>query len=233
MTDNYINIPKWHILDTDGIVIKESGDRLINIPSENPRIITESCYYNRGISGAIKDCYMRQSVYELLIRALSFLPEGYGFKVYDAWRPYEVQRFLYDEQVEKLCGQGLDAEAAGEQAKQFVSYPETDPLKPYVHSTGGAVDLTVIDEKGCELNMGTDFDDFTDLAFTDSFEESAETEIRNNRRLLYNAMIKAGFTNYPSEWWHYDYGDFFWAAETKRKISLFGGIYETSEGKQA
>ncbi len=233
MTDNYISIPEWHITDPDGIELKENGDSLINIAFKNPRIISEPCYYNRGIRGAIKECYIRQSVYELLLKALGFLPEGYGFKIYDSWRPYEVQRFLYDEQVEKLCRQGYTIEKAKQEAKEFVSYPEKDPMKPYVHSTGGAVDLTVIDEKGNELPMGTDFDDFTSLAYTDAFESGEDETVKNNRRLLYNAMIKTGFTNYPSEWWHYDYGDFFWAAETKRKISLFGGIYETSEGKQA
>lgn len=219
-------IPQLHNISTDNIAVRENGDCLIDISSGNPRIIIEPAYYNRKIPGATEKCYMRESVYHRLLDALEYLPDGYGLKIFDAWRPYEVQRFLYDEQVNKLLKEeALNPTEAMEKAKQFVSYPEKDPLKPFVHATGGAVDLTVIDENNAELDMGTCFDDFSALAATDSFENSADDKVKNNRRLLYSAMISAGFTNYPYEWWHYDYGDLFWAAEKNSEETLFGGKY--------
>lgn len=60
--------------------------------------------------------------------------------------------------------------------------------------------------------MGTLFDDFTNRAWSNHFESYEDCEdVKKNRRILYNVMIMAGFTNLPSEWWHYDYGDKFWA----------------------
>ena len=109
-------------------------------------------------------------------------------------------------------------------ASLFVSYPSEDPDCPFVHSTGGAVDLTIVDPEGRELDMGTGFDDFSDAANTAYFEKNGSQEIRDNRRLLYNVMLAAGFTNYPSEWWHYDFGDRFWAA-IKNTDSIYQGIY--------
>lgn len=74
--------------------------------------------------------------------------------------------------------------------------------------------------------MGTLFDDFTDRAWTDHFENYEDNEdVRKNRRLLYNAMIEAGFTNLSSEWWHYDYGDKFWAYFTGN-TAMFEGIID-------
>ena len=227
MQVSFISIPCCHRIDTDSILTEENGETLINITSENPRIIFEPKYYNSGIVGSVKDCYVRESVYQRLLSALEFLPEGYGFKIFDAWRPYAVQKFLFDKQVDYLCvSEGLDINTAQEQAKKFVSFPVKDSSVPFVHSTGGAVDLTVIDNNRKELNMGTGFDDFTDSTATDYFEKTLNDEIKNNRRLLYSVMIKAGFTNYPSEWWHYDYGDAFWAAENGSGIAFFGGIFE-------
>lgn len=224
--ENCKRIPRWHELNTDHVTVKENENALINIVFKNPRIVYEPHYYNRAIKGATKDCYMRESVYRLLLNALDRLPVGYGFKIFDAWRPYEVQKFLYDEQVDKLCKkEKLSTEEAKEQAKRFVSYPDRDLLRPYVHATGGAIDLTIIDKNNQELDMGTKFDDFSSLSATDSFESSSNEQVKKNRRLLYSVMTEAGFTNYPSEWWHYDYGDPFWAAEKRMAESLFGGIY--------
>lgn len=222
-----VSIPPWHEIDADRIVVTENGDRLIKVDFANVGIVYAPRYFNLGIPGAIKDCYMRESVYQRLLVALGLLPSGLKFKVFDAWRPYEVQKYLYDEQVKKLCEiDGIPFEEAQNRAKRFVSFPTTDALKPFVHSTGGAIDLTITDSDNNDLNMGTSFDVFTESSATDSFEASLDSEVKENRRLLYSVMTEAGFTNYPSEWWHYDYGDSFWAAETNKTHSLFGGIYK-------
>lgn len=221
-------MPKWHEINTSKIIVSDNGDSLINLSAySNSRIFFEPKYYNRKIPGSIKECYIRSEVYERLNNALRFLPAGYGFKIFDAWRPFEVQKYLYDEQVSRLISEkNVSGDIACVNAKRFVSFPSSDPKKPFVHSTGGAVDLTIIDNHNFELDMGTDFDCFSVSAAIDAFEGSQKFEIRNNRRMLYGAMTSAGFSNYPSEWWHYDYGDSFWAAECNLSISLYGGIYK-------
>ena len=65
--------------------------------------------------------------------------------------------------------------------------------------------VTIVDNFGNEINMGTEFDCFKDTANTNYYElNNINDEIRNNRRLLYNAMLQAGFTNLPTEWWHFE-----------------------------
>ncbi len=125
-----------------------------------------------------------------------------------------------------MSEKGVDLEKANLLARQFVSYPDENPLKPFVHSTGGALDLNIVDCNGQELDMGTDFDDFTSNAYTSAFENRKTFEAFENRRMLFDVMISAGFTNYPSEWWHYDYGDLFWAVETGTDCAMYGGVFE-------
>lgn len=117
---------------------------------------------------------------------------------------------------------------------KFVSDPVPDTKVPPAHTTGGAIDLTLLDPEGRELPMGCGFDAFTDKTCAAYFEapehvQGAEDEqVRENRRLLYYAMIDAGFTNLPSEWWHYDYGDRFWAYYRKQP-AIYEGVFTREE----
>lgn len=99
---------------------------------------------------------------------------------------------------------------------------------PPVHTTGGAVDLTILDNYGRELDMGSFFDEFTDRTYTAYYENEKNVLVKNNRRLLYNIMTTVGFTNLPSEWWHYDYGDRFWAFY-KKEPTLYRGVFTKAE----
>ena len=123
---------------------------------------------------------------------------------------------------------GLTDEEIDFKTSFFVSKPSYDASNPSLHNTGGAIDLTLVTSDGYGLNMGTLFDDFTERAWTNHFETyTSNSEVQCNRRILYNAMIKAGFTNLPSEWWHYDYGTKFWAYFTGNN-ALYKGIIDAT-----
>ena len=222
-------IPNQLFADPNHIDIVSIEDPLICISDIFQDIMVfQPKYYECGIPGAIPQIYVRKTVSEMLLSAARALPAGFKLKIFDAWRPFAVQKALYDDYFSNLR-QAFEGKLKSDaelhkMASLFVSYPSTDPNSPFVHSTGGAVDLTIVDPSGKELNMGTDFDEFSDAAHTAYFETGSDIEIRDNRRLLYHTMLSAGFTNYPSEWWHYDYGDRFWAAITNRK-SIYPGIY--------
>lgn len=222
-------IPDNVLPDTSNIKIIPIDEPLVCISDKFRDIMVfESQYFKRGIPGAIRQIYVRKTVAEMLLKAAQALPAGYKLKIFDAWRPVAVQKALFDEYYASLVREFKDSGKSEAELKEmallFVSYPSEDPGCPFAHATGGAVDLTIVDAAGRELNMGTDFDDFSDAANTVYFENTSLHEIRDNRRLLYNAMLSAGFTNFPSEWWHYDFGDRFWAATTNRE-SVYTGIY--------
>lgn len=192
--------------------------------------LVDSQYYKQGIVGAYKDCYARESVVERLKQAQSYLPNGLRFMIYDAYRPISVQQHLWDYYRAEVVSKNpeLTEEEIDFKTSFFVSKPSYDVNNPSLHNTGGAIDLTLVSKDGNVLNMGTEFDDFTDRAWTNHFEEYADNnEVRENRRILYNAMLQAGFTNLPSEWWHYDYGTKFWGYFTGND-ALYKGIIETN-----
>ena len=185
-----------------------------------------------GMKYAEKQCFVRKEVFEMLQNASTMLPDGYKFRILDAWRPFQFQKELYEFYAQDIIKEfGLE-DCTEEQKKsvitKFVSNPIEDKDCPPVHTTGGAIDLTILDATGKELEMGTGFDDFSDRAYTAAFESEKDKVIRNNRRMLYRVMISVGFTNLPSEWWHYDYGDRFWAYY-KQQSSIYRGVFTKEE----
>jgi zinc D-Ala-D-Ala dipeptidase len=108
--------------------------------------------------------------------------QGYGLKVWDAYRPYSVTERFWEMVKDE----------------RYVA----NPSKASGHNRGIAVDLTIIElATGKELDMGTGFDNFTDTAhhtFT-----NLSPQVLRNRRLLRDAMESSGFVAFESEWWHY------------------------------
>lgn len=186
-------------------------------------------YAKRSIPGAVAECHVRPEVHRRLLQVARSLPAGLSLVVLDAWRPWRVQQYLFDTlfaAIRERHGE-LDNDAVLARTREFVSLPSRDPAAPSPHLTGGAVDVTLCDENGLQLEMGTAFDEAVPASHSDYFERHAPTDdtqrlARDNRRLLYHAMSEAGFTNLPSEWWHYDFGDQLWAWYRGEREALYG-----------
>ena len=186
-----------------------------------------------GMKYAEESCLMRKEAAEKLYEAAANLPAGYRFRIWDAWRPFALQHELYevnyDHIVREFHLENVSEEERRAVIRGFVSEPIPDRKQPPVHTTGGAIDLTILDENGNELDMGTGFDDFTEATRTDYFESGeGNAQVRDNRRLLYSLMTEAGFTNLSSEWCHYDYGDRFWA-QNKELPAIYEGVFTKEE----
>lgn len=187
----------------------------------------DSQYYKQGIRGSYPDCYARKSAAERLLKAQSYLPEGIYLKIYDAYRPVMVQQSIWDKFRAKIAAEHPEYtdDELDTATMCFVARPSHDPERLPLHSTGGAVDLTLVYEDGEELDMGTAFDCFREVANSAYFETNSENlTARENRRLLCDVMGKAGFTNLPSEWWHFDYGTRFWAKLGGHEKALYKGV---------
>lgn len=177
--------------------------------------------YNQAIKGAIPSVLLRESVAARVARANASLAEsGLAFHVLDGYRSIATQvglwHFFWD-YIAKRKPSLTEAEIE-RQTLTYVSDPRgfsrDDPRTWPLHSTGGAVDLTLCDASGELLDLGTGFDAPTEMAATAWFEEAlARGEIAPgdarlcHRRTLYWTMREAGFTNYINEWWHFDWGD--------------------------
>lgn len=129
------------------------------------------------------ECYLRFKTVKKLIDAnLEFQKLGYSIKIFDCYRPLDVQKKMW-----KIVPNA-----------DYVA----DPKKGSIHNRGGAVDLTLIDKSGKELDMGTKFD-FFGIEASHNYKNLSE-EILNNRILLKKIMLENGFKSFDSEWWHYN-----------------------------
>lgn len=162
---------------------------LVEVRSRIPDAIVDLRY-------ATPDNFMRKQVYpaharcllvpealELLVKAADALrAQGYRLKLWDCYRPHSVQYELW----KVVSTPGLVA----------------DPKKGSVHNRGAAVDLTLTDQDGNELELPTGYDDFS-KASRHAYQGGSERS-RKNRALLTAAMEAAGFKRNPMEWWHWD-----------------------------
>ena len=209
-----------------------TAEPLAHIRDDLPRICCAPQYWQMNLPGAMKECWVRQTVLnKLLAAADSLAAYDRTLIVWDAWRPVAVQQALYDEYQARLrrSHPHLSPSELDALTREFVALPSLNPLRPSPHFTGGALDVTLADTSGVELPLGTPYDDFSPRAYTRYFEEleqerpltAEETVCRDNRRLLYHAMTAQGFTNYEAEWWHFDYGNRLWANITG-KDAVYG-----------
>ena len=92
--------------------------------------------------------------------------------------------------------------------------------------SGAAVDLTLIDRSGAQLDMGTPIDASPEESDNACYfaANNITPQARKNRDLLASALSAAGLVNYPTEWWHWSYGDRYWALMTQRTHALFGPV---------
>ena len=200
------SIPELEFPGTDYDALFVEEDELQEI-CETERIIVEPFYKMAGYKNANSKLFTRPLVYEKLLKISELLPNDFKLKIWDAWRPFNLQVELYRGYRKGIIKDyHLENASFAEQEKvvtKFVSYPEKNEINPPVHTTGGAVDLTIVDSNNIELDMGTKFDSFEKNAVIFYYEKCQDKDallcIRNNRRLLYNLMIQNGFTNLPSE----------------------------------
>ena len=167
-------------------------------------------------------------MYSRLKQALNLLPKKYSFILYDGYRPFQVQQYLYTfflEQIKTNYPNFTEEQILTETLK-YVAFPSLDPIHPVPHLTGGAIDLTLGDLDGNTLDLGTVFDELDKKSSTRYFEHHPEenAEALMHRRLLYNCMTDVGFANYSEEWWHYDFGNTTWAKGVDAGEALYGPI---------
>lgn len=91
------------------------------------------------------------------------------------------------------------------------------------HPTGGAVDVTVVDKYGKDLDFGNIIADYTNPEVIKTFADVPK-EQSENRTMLHNAMVSQGFAPFYGEWWHFSYGDREWAAFYNKKTALYSAI---------
>lgn len=210
------------------IAVGESFEPLIKIEGQHPRIFTKPIYHQQKIPNSLQVIYVREGVYERLQEALSVLPKIYSLVLYDGYRPFQVQQYLFTHFAQEIAQRfpQLSAQEIDCETRRYVAFPSLDCAHLVPHLTGGAVDITLGDINGHALNLGTAFDEISAKSATRYFEQFPNENHKacTYRRLLYNCMTMAGFTNYSEEWWHYDYNNIAWARRVQAQSAIYGAM---------
>jgi len=155
--------------------VKPSANLLLDIKYATADNFTGKPVYKKPL------CFIHADAYEPLMAVVqAAAARGYKVKVFDAFRPQDAQEIFW----------------AHTPDPDFLAPPE----KGSNHSRGVAVDLTLCDGQGAELDMGTAFDAFTPLSF---HAADVEEHAQKNRKALLDIMEGAGWEMNPKEWWHY------------------------------
>jgi zinc D-Ala-D-Ala dipeptidase len=216
----------------DGIVIRDCGDPLVRV-TDHDRIRVAPSYHERGIRNAPAEVQVRSRVLDALRRAATFLPDGTDLLVWDGLRSLETQAEIVAQFRATLPEADRDATVE----RYLAPPPESEEAFrgcPPPHSTGGAVDLTLCDVSGRPLDMGADFDQFDERSWLSYYEGGGgsavdgpdHAEHRRRRRILYWAMLRAGFAPYPWEYWHYELGTLVDASFRGRAVAEYGAAVD-------
>ena len=208
------------------IAIQDCGEPLIAIPLDNFSIELPHPYVKLGAEYNDKSPYcLRQGVIKALLEAQFLLEKRYPqwkIKIYDAYRPVGVQQFMVNYTYDSLLkSQNLKEQQLSAQQRQNLwgqvyklwAAPSLDHKMPPPHSTGAAVDVTIVNDRGEALDMGGEIDELHDRSHPDYYvsdKDDHNQQYQFNRQLLNRVMTNAGFCRHPEEWWHFSLGDQMW-----------------------
>lgn len=172
-----------------------------------------------------KTAYLRKTVAEMILRAGKELPRGMAFVIGDAWRPQYIQEEITKRFIKRF-------------SKKYPNWPKDKiikEVKKYVapsngkyasgHMTGGAVDLRLL-KNGKKVPMKSSKLTYQENA--KSFQLKIPQYIQKNRNIMFVALKKAGLSNHPKEYWHWSYGDIWWAKRNQKKMAIYGAIKNIS-----
>ncbi len=159
-----------------------------------------------------------------LTRAAAALPAGIRLRVVEGHRSEADQRAIvarYEAELRRLHP-GAGTAALRALTSRFVAPVEVAP-----HVAGAAVDLTLADACGDDLDLGTPIDATPEESEGRCFFAAAGVgaDARAHRDLLARVLGGAGLVNYPTEWWHWSYGDRYWALTTGAPHARYGPVH--------
>ena len=177
---------------------------LVEVTSQVPGVLVELKYatadnfMKKDVYGCLTHAYLQKETMAKLKKAQALLEKehpGYHLLIYDAARPLSKQWELWNTLTEYPPAK----------RRTYVA----DPKEHSIHNYGSAIDLTVADEKGNPLEMGTKYDFFGELAYPKEEARLLKAgkltqKAIDNRLILRKVMTQAGFTAIDYEWWHFN-----------------------------
>lgn len=198
----------------DAITIEDCGEGLLDVREACPLVFVDAPLP-----------WLRVTACRLLDAASRDLPSGVRLLVTTCLRTLDMQAAGYEAYMAHLIETHPEwpAPVRVREANRFFHPPHAKA--PPGHCTGGAVDLRLVTEDRQELDMWSQLIR-SDRQTWRTFSSDVLPEVREARRMLYDAMVGAGFSNCWDEWWHYSYGDSGWAARLGKPVAVYGAVPE-------
>ncbi len=180
--------------DTSLVLLKDIDSTIV----QDVRYATEN-NFTHTILYKNNKVYLRKIVADSLRKANRYFKKNFNYriKIFDGYRPFSVQKYMWQIMPDK----------------RYVA----PPSKGSRHNRGAAVDVTLVDSLGRQLNMGTKYDSFT-LKAHPTYKNLPE-QVLLNRKILSDGLKKFGFHPINSEWWHFDFKGW-------RRFSILNIIFE-------
>jgi D-alanyl-D-alanine dipeptidase len=168
---------------------------------------------------------VRRELAARLQSARAALPAGIHLRVVEGYRPAHQQQAI----IERYSAEIRAAHPGiGEPELRVLTSRYVAPLAVAPHVAGAAVDVTLVDSAGQELDLGTTVDATPEQSGGRCYfaADGISREARANRDLLARVLCGEGLVNYATEWWHYSYGDRYWALATDADAALYGPVLQ-------
>jgi zinc D-Ala-D-Ala dipeptidase len=215
LPDDFVSISDPAVIATP---VVECGEPLVDVRTAGLRV--SATYADPDGAWA----HLRRDVVDRLLAAQAQLPSGTALLVVEGHRPMALQDRYFTEHVGQLAA--LYADRSPDELRTRAAL-HVAPPEAAAHCTGGAVDVTLCDAiTGSELDLGSAVnatpEESEERCFTGSSDLPPQASAR--RELLVGALGGAGLVNYPSEWWHWSYGDRYWAHLTGAPHAPYGPV---------
>lgn len=206
--------------ELDAVLIRECGEPLVDFLELCPQLVLSP---RHPVFEFPRVHLVRASVARMLGEAARALPDGLRLQIVEGYRPIAVQREHFKHSLEEARKRFPGAEEAKIylEAGRYSAPPDAPTPPP--HLTGGAVDVTIIDSAGEELDFTSPFD-LLDIAHAAMNARGLSPAAQGNRALLRQVMEPTGLTNYADEWWHWSYGDNGWALRVGAEAAIYDKI---------
>ncbi len=200
------------------VKIVECGEEMVDFLAHCPGLLMDKPRFTYR-----RETVLRRRVAEMLCEANGRLPEGYRLAIVEGWRPPYIQRRMYRYVWDRFAERNPDwSHVRLTRTVNRYTAPMNARVPP-PHTTGGAVDLMLADAQGKLQDHHSPYEPFDPAGF--SFDAPRLSDkARRTREILAEALLPTGITNYPSEYWHWSYGDQGWAYRGGHPHAIYGAV---------
>jgi D-alanyl-D-alanine dipeptidase len=203
--------------------VVDCGEQLVTLLGLHPRLLVDNSFENHKHLGYTPIFSVRETLGQKLVAAVDALPVEFSLLIKESLRPASIQQSFFNRRLARLTSEhpSLAKDQLIELTARFIAPPWVGG-----HPSGGAIDVTLCDSMGRELDLGCQYDEDEEASggacisgFTKLHASAAA-----NRRLLFSVLDNVGFVNYPFEWWHWSYGDRYWAVVQQQPHAIYGPV---------